>query len=178
MPCRFRTHTTGAGNQDRRLSAFLARTANAGFTVIELVLVIVIVAVLGAIAGPRFFDNATFDERAFHDELVASLRYAQKVAVASGCPVQVDITSTSYSLTQQALLAGHCDSADSSFPVPVLLPTGEVMNGAARGAITVAPALTFIYGPLGGTNLAANQVLNLGSRVLLIQAESGLVVTQ
>ncbi len=52
------------------------------------------------------------------------------------------------------------------------------MSGAAPGAVTVTPATTFLYGPLGRTNLGANQVLNLGSRTLVIQAESGLVVTQ
>ncbi|MDH3614696.1 MAG: prepilin-type N-terminal cleavage/methylation domain-containing protein [Gammaproteobacteria bacterium] len=176
MPCCFRTHTTGIGKRDRRPRGY-SYSVNAGFTVIELVLVIVIVAVLGAIAGPRFFDNSTFDERAYHDELVTSLRYAQKVAVASGCRVQVDITATTYSLTQQSPLAGHCDPADVSFPVPVLLPSGEAMNGAAPGTITAAPAITLVYGPLGRTNLAANQVLSVGGRVLAIQAESGLVVT-
>ena len=144
---------------------------------VELALVIVIIGVLGAIAGPRLFNNSTFDERAYYDELVTSIRYAQKVAVASGCRVQLDITATTYSLSQQALQAGHCDPADASFPVPVRLPSGEIMNGSAPGGITAAPAIIFVYEPLGRTNLAANQMLTVGSRTLTIQAESGLVVT-
>ncbi|MGI9203523.1 MAG: GspH/FimT family pseudopilin [Woeseiaceae bacterium] len=178
MSCRFRTHTTGAATCNRRPRVIYIRHFVHGFTIIELVLVIVIVAILGAIAGPRFFDNASFNERAFHDELVAAIRYGQKIAVASGCSVQVDISTTTWTLTQQSQLSGHCDPADSSFPVPVLLPSGDAMNGAAPGAVTVAPAVTFIYGPLGRTNLGANQVLNIGSRVLSIQAESGTVITQ
>ena len=176
MPCRFRTHTIRASNRYRRSHDY-GPDANAGFTVVELVLVIVIVGVLGAIAGPRFFDNATFDERAYYDELVTSLRYAQKVSVASGCRVRVDITATTYSLTQQSPQAGHCDPADASFPVPVRLPTGETMSGVAPGSVSVDPAITLIYEPLGSTNLAANQLLSVGSRVLTIQADSGLVVT-
>jgi MSHA pilin protein MshC len=176
MPCCFRTHIIGASNR-AWWPCGLNSTAIRGFTVIELVLVIVIVAILGAIAGPRFFDNSTFEERAYYDELVTSLRYAQKVAVASGCRVRVDITATSYSLWQQSPQAGHCDSTDSTFPVPVLLSTGEVMNGVAPGAIIADPAITLVFGPLGQTNLAANQVLGIGARTLTIQAESGLVVT-
>lgn len=178
MSCCFRTHTTRATSRHRRPRVSHVRQVVGGFTVIELILVIVIVAVLGAIAGPRFFDNAAFDGRAYYDELVAAMRYAQKVAVASGCSVQVAVTATSWSLTQQSPLAGHCDDADSTFPTPVLLPSGDAMNGVAPGAVTVTPAVTFIYGPLGRTSLTANQVLSLGGRTLSIQAESGTVVTQ
>ena len=148
-----------------------------GYTIVELVLVIVILAILGALAGPRFFDNAAFDERAYVDELASSLRYAQKVAVASGCRVRADIAAGSYSLAQQAPQAGHCDPADSSFPVPVRLSTGEVMSGTTPAGITTAPAMALVYDALGRTNLAANQTLTVGARTLLIQADSGLVTT-
>lgn len=148
-----------------------------GYTVVELVLVIVILAILGTLAGPRFFDNAAFDERAYLDELAASLRYAQKVAIASGCRVRADIDTASYTLTQQSPQAGHCDPADASFPVPVRLSTGDVMNGSAPAGIVTAPALTLIYDALGRTNLAANQTFSVGGRTLVVQAESGLVTT-
>lgn len=150
---------------------------NGGYTIVELVLVIVILAIIGTIAGPRFFDNAAFEERAYYDEIVSALRYGQKVAVASGCRVQVDIAAATYSLSQQSPLAGHCDAADSSFPLPVRLPTGEIMSGAAPAGITATPAITLIYTPLGQTNLGGNQSLSVGGRVLTIQADSGLVVT-
>lgn len=146
-----------------------------GYTIVELVLVIVILAVLGALAGPRFFDNAAIDERAYADELASSLRYAQKVAVASGCRVRADIGAASYSLTQQSPQAGHCDPADSSFPLAVRLSTGEPMTGSAPSGVSVAPALTLVYDALGRTNLSTNQTLIVGSRPLTIQANSGLV---
>lgn len=148
-----------------------------GYTVVELVLVIVIIAILGAAAGPRFFDNTAFDERAYLDELASSLRYAQKVAVASGCRVRADIAVGSYSLAQQAPQAGHCDPADAGFPVPVLLSTGQVMSGTAPAGVTTSPAITLVYDALGRTNFATNQTLTVGPRTLLIQADSGLVTT-
>ena len=148
-----------------------------GFTVVELVLVIVLLGILGAVAGPRFFDNAAFDERAYVDELASSLRYAQKVAVASGCRVRADIAASGYSLTQQSSQAGHCNPADASFPVPVRLSTGDVMSGSAPAGVVTAPAVTVVYDALGRTNFAANQTLTIGSRSLVIQANSGLVTT-
>lgn len=148
-----------------------------GYTIVEVLLVIVILAVLGTIAGPRFFDNEVFDERAYYDELVGALRYAQKTAVASGCSVRVIVGVSAYALSQQQNAGGHCDSSDVSFPLPVRLSTGEVMAGSAPAAITTAPTLTFVYNALGQTNLAANQSLAVGARALTIQADSGLVIT-
>lgn len=159
MSCRFRTH------------------AGAGFTTVELVLVIVIIGILGAVAGPRFFNNSVFDERAYYDELASSVRYAQKVAVASGCRVRVSLTANTYELRQQAALGGHCDPADVTFPVPVLLPSGQTVSGAAPSGITAAPPVVIVYDAVGRTNLAADQVVNVGSWSLLIEAESGLVIT-
>ena len=149
----------------------------AGYSLVELVLVIVILATIGMLAGPRFFDNDAFDERGYYDELASALRYAQKVAVASGCRVAVDITVNTYALSQQAPLGGHCDPADAGFPVAVRLSTGDVVAGTAPGSITTAPSITIVYGALGQTNLAADQVISVGSRALTVDASSGLVVT-
>ena len=159
MSCRFRTHATG------------------GFTTVELVLVIVIIGILSAIAGPRFFNNSTFDERAYYDELSSSVRYAQKVAVASGCRVRVSLTANTYELRQQAALGGHCDAADVTFPVPVLLPSGQTVNGVAPSGISAAPTVVFVYDAVGRTNLGVDQVVNVGTWSMIIEAESGLVVT-
>lgn len=149
----------------------------AGFTVVELVLVIVILAILAAVAAPRFFDNRTFSERAWLDEVSASLRFAQKVAVASGCRVRVSLGSGDYALSQQVPLAGHCDPGDSTFAVPVHLADGSLMTGNAPAGVTLAPPIVVIYDALGRTNLGADQSLAIGPWSFVIQAESGLVVT-
>ncbi len=148
-----------------------------GYTIVEVVLVIVILAIIGSVAGPRFFDDAAFDERAYYDELVSALRYAQKIAVASGCPVRATVTATSYALSQQASQAGHCDPGDTSFPVAVLLPTGDAVSGNAPDGVTATPASTIVYNALGQTNLSGPQSIAVGGRLLQVQAESGLVVT-
>ena len=176
MACCFRTHASGASNRVRWPRGD-SPAANAGFTVVELVLVIVIIGILGAVAGPRFFNNSTFDERAYYDELASAIRYAQKVAVASGCRVRVNLAAGAYDLHQQTALAGHCDTADLTFPLPVLLADGQTMNGVAPSGIAAAPPLVIIYDALGRTNLASDQTVNVGSWSMLIEAESGLVVT-
>jgi MSHA pilin protein MshC len=64
---------------------------NRGFTIVELVVVIIILGIISAVAAPRFFDLQDYKELAFKDELVSALRFAQKRAVASGCDIRVEI---------------------------------------------------------------------------------------
>lgn len=52
-----------------------------GFTMVELVVTLVIFGVLASIALPRFQDNAAFTERGISDQVLATLRYAQKLAI-------------------------------------------------------------------------------------------------
>ncbi|MDZ7642981.1 MAG: type II secretion system protein [Woeseiaceae bacterium] len=152
----------------------LPRT-QAGLTIVELVLVIVIIGVLGALAGPRFFNDRSFGERAYAEELAAALRYAQKVAVGSGCRVRVSVAATSYSLAQQAPQSGHCNSADGTYPVPVVLPDGSMVAGTAPSGVSAAPAVVVTYDALGRVSSASGLAITVGTQTLTIAAGSGLV---
>lgn len=70
-----------------------------GFTLIELIMVIVMLGVLAVFAVPRIFDSGDFYARGFHDETLALLRYAQKAAIAQRRTVCVTFTSNTASLT-------------------------------------------------------------------------------
>lgn len=59
-----------------------ARNGEAGFTMLELVTIMVVVGVLAVVALPRLDSSQTFRELAFHDDVVTALRYAQKSAVS------------------------------------------------------------------------------------------------
>jgi MSHA pilin protein MshC len=66
-----------------------------GFTLIELIMVIVILGVLAVFAAPRIFNSGDFNARGFHDETLALLRYAQKTAIAQRRTVCVNFDTDS-----------------------------------------------------------------------------------
>lgn len=53
-----------------------------GFTIVELVAVMVITGIVAAIAAPRFIGVDAFDARGSYGTLASALRYAQKTAIA------------------------------------------------------------------------------------------------
>lgn len=150
--------------------------ASRGVTFVELVTVIVILGIIAAMAVPRFFDLDVFEERGFYEEVASALRYAQKIAVGSGCPVRVSITAGGYDLRQQAASGNRCNPADNTWPVQVMLPDGQAAAGSTPGGITLGPVTTYELDGLGQTNLGSDLTITVGASSLSVQAESGYVL--
>lgn len=74
------------------------RCHRAGFTMVELIMVIVLIGILGAVAGSRFFDKQVYEARAFADQAKALIRYAQKLAIAQNRPVYVRSTPAGFAV--------------------------------------------------------------------------------
>ncbi|MDJ0778484.1 MAG: prepilin-type N-terminal cleavage/methylation domain-containing protein [Gammaproteobacteria bacterium] len=73
---------------------------DAGFSLIELITVVVLLSILGVVALGRFGNQDAFAARGFFDDTVAAVRFAQKFAVSSGCEIRVVTTASSYQLLQ------------------------------------------------------------------------------
>lgn len=126
-----------------------------GFSLIELIVVIVLMAILVGVAAPRFFGQNKFNAPAFAQELGAAARYAQKVAVVSGCRVDLVVTATSYSLFKPQDTTPKC-SGTPTMTLPVVHPaTGEDFTGTVPAGIVIGGATTVQFTATGAPTLPA-----------------------
>jgi MSHA pilin protein MshC len=146
------------------------RAPQLGFTVVELIMVIMIIGILAAVVGPRFFDRKVFDERLFFEESVSAVRYAQKLAVASGCLTQVSLGTGGYYLRR----AANCTSG--AFSAEVQGPDGQTPfanTEVPTGVSVSATNFPVVFDSLGRPSSAASATI--GAFTLSVTAETGLV---
>ena len=90
---------------------------------VELIVVMILVGILGAIGAGRFFDRPAFDVPTYAEQVRAMLRYAQKAAIARNAPVFVRFEENRISLCH-AMPAGGC-GADRQVAVPGGFSAGD-----------------------------------------------------
>ncbi len=81
-----------------------------GFTIVELVMVIVIIGVLTVAVMPRLLSPQVFSVLSFYDQSLSMIRFGQKIAIAQRVHVQVRVES------MNGLICLKYEEAASSFP--------------------------------------------------------------
>lgn len=148
-----------------------------GFTLLELVTVIVILGVLAIVAVPRLSGRSGFDSRGFYDKAAAVVRAAQKTAVAWRTNVFVCVSGAQ-------VIAG----TPNSCATPLVGPSGGNLTEAAPSGVTLN-VVTFGFDGLGrpvdsaGVTLAAATTITFTStipddpaRQIVVQPQTGYVV--
>lgn len=93
---------------------------------VELITVMVLIGVLGAVGAVRFFDRKSFDADQFTDQTKAMLRYAQKLAIAQNRAVYVRLNGSSVALCFNYQADATCGAGNR------VLPPGASNSGSSQ----------------------------------------------
>lgn len=125
----------------RKATPLSTGSAQAGFSLIELVTVILLLGILGIVALGRLGDQDALAARGFFEDTVSAVRFAQKLALSSGCDVRAVLTAGGYQLRQSST----CTANDFALPVPnPANRSAAYQNNAIPGGFTLtAGNITF-----------------------------------
>ena len=152
---------------------------------VELVTVIVVIGILGAIGASRFFDNNTFAGRAYADQAKSVVRYAQKLAIAQNRFVFVRATPAGFAVcfntancaspADLAFAPGGSNSGSAATRAACTLNNNYVANwlceGTPAGVVVtgVAPGNAFSFDRMGRPSFGAPLTLTFTSGASVYQ---------
>jgi len=156
------------------------RASPRGFTLVELVTVMIVVGILAAFAIPRFVERTGFESRGLYDQAQGIVRYAQKIAIAqrrslpTNQPIFVVITANQIRVCYDAGCATPVNDPSTGAALQVSAPS--------TGAITLAPATSFSFDGSGTPSIGAQLAINVNStgpgdinRVFYVEPVTGYV---
>ena len=142
---------------------------------VELILVIVVAGILAAVAVPRLIGRSSFDTRGFADQLAATVRFAQKLAVAQRRDVFVQLAAGNATLCYDAACASQAPGPGGEKPYTVSAPNG----------VAIVPPLAVLAFDRGGRPQTAAlldiqaqldiQVNGSGTHHVYVERETGYV---
>ncbi len=146
--------------------------AGAGFTLVELTTTIVIVGVLAAAVAPKFFDIDVFQSQGFADQAQASLRYAQKVAIAQRRNVCVAFTASTIAASAASASASGTGSACDTNLISPSGQAGYLITAPSNVTFSTIPA-GFKFDSVGKPSVSTSGVI--GTTTITVEAETGYV---
>ena len=145
------------------------RPPSRGFTMVELVVVMLVMAVLAALALPRLSDRRALQERGFLDQLRALLQYSRKVALTQRREVCVLLAPTQaqvvYANGAACNLAAPVATPGRSEAFVIPVPAGVVLGGVALVRFNVA----------GQPAPNADHLISVGANSFTVSRETGIV---
>jgi MSHA pilin protein MshC len=138
----------------------------AGFTVIETVIVLVVLAVLGAMAIPKAYNPGALTLKAQARNFASELHHAQLLAITVGVPVTA--TSNGNRYTVQYTLNGT-----SFTPVDVIMANDAVFTSTGQQTLTFdslgQPQGTLVFALSSSGNASANVSVTATTGLISVQ---------
>ena len=140
---------------------------HSGFTLVELIVVILIVGILSVSFTPRFFGVASYEDRRAADELRSAIRHTQQMAMNRGGNIQLLLTANNFTVQRSTTNPAERDlrSPDGLIPYVKIFPTNVAVS-----SIPALPA-TISFDRLGRPD--TGYVITLGSQQVSIEDETG-----
>lgn len=133
-----------------------------------------LVGIISIMAIPKFLSMNIINSQFFSNEILNSVRYAQKLSVTTGCQVQVSLTGQTVSLFYNRTCSG------GTFNLSIKDPANQApsFNRIAPNSISISSTTFPIYfNALGqcipSTNVVGNASINVGSHTINIVGETG-----
>ncbi|WP_299181917.1 prepilin-type N-terminal cleavage/methylation domain-containing protein [uncultured Neptuniibacter sp.] len=135
-----------------------------GFTLVEIIVVIILLGILSAVAIPRFSDTSTFESASLRSSILGSLKLAQKTALAQHASSVYWVLSRPAETQWQLQLLIDSDSSDGNPPTditptqlstPISAPSMLNFNvslaagGAVAGSVGTSDNLVILFNQLG-----------------------------
>lgn len=157
-------------------------SGHGGFTLVELVAVILLLGILAFSVVPRFLDKGSIDVGAMAEQLAGDIRYTQSLAMTSGQRNRINLAAASYQITTSA-------------GVPVAHPATGSTAAISLGDVSLSgynPPLTnsYIafdgkgvpYTNVAGTLLGTTATITLNAagntRQIAVSPQTGRVIVQ
>ena len=141
-----------------------------GFTMVELVMVLVVMGVLAAVALPRLTDRRALQERGFLDQVRSVLQHSRKIATVQRRGTCVLLTAAAVSAYYDN--GAGCNAASvplatpgSTDPFTIAVPNGVVLGGVAQVR----------FAATGQPNPDIDHIVTVGGNTYTVSRETGIV---
>lgn len=142
----------------------MTRRSNRGYSLAELVIVIVIAAIMAALAIP-LFNQPQIDATWYHEQVRSGVRYAQRTAVAQRRQVFV--------LVEAGPRLALCYADPCGARVTELATGNDFVLNAPSGVALSISASPLSFNGLGQPSSGAT--VNVGGKLVTVNAETGYV---
>jgi prepilin-type N-terminal cleavage/methylation domain-containing protein len=153
-----------------------ARSSSHGFTLPELIAVLLLVGILLVSAMPRLLSALTIRDDGWRDQFVAALRYAHTVAVSHRRLVCATVGATSVTLS----IASANPASSCSVALPGVDGQAQAATSDGGAAATISPAGVLYFQPSGrvstdgaGSSIAVRTIAIAGQAAIVLIGETG-----